>query len=77
MRDSVIGKIILTLTSCAFIYYFSWLLLPFIQVEDDWIHSLFLPVEFAFMLPVIFGIFFIGALSLFTYFHVRKYVKIL
>uniref|UniRef100_A0A1B0D5E5 Dolichol phosphate-mannose biosynthesis regulatory protein n=1 Tax=Phlebotomus papatasi TaxID=29031 RepID=A0A1B0D5E5_PHLPP len=77
MNDSIIGKFILTVTLCVFIYYVSWLILPFIQVEGDWIHSLFLPVELAFMLPAIFGICFLGALAAFTIYHVRKYVKII
>ncbi|XP_059612849.1 dolichol phosphate-mannose biosynthesis regulatory protein [Phlebotomus argentipes] len=76
MRDSIIGKIVLTLTLLAFIYYVSWLVLPFIQVEGDWIQSLFLPVEFAFMFPAIFGICFLGALALFTLYRVQEHVRI-
>ncbi|GAB0097875.1 hypothetical protein DMENIID0001_135540 [Sergentomyia squamirostris] len=76
MRDSIIGKIILTFTSLVFIYYVAWLLLPFIQVEGDWIQSLFLPVEFAFMFPAIFGICFFGALATFTLYHVWEHVRI-
>lgn len=73
--NALLGKLILALTLSVFAYYFFWVgVLPFMVIDASdasWIHSLFPDRKFAFLIPAVFGVFFIGGLSLFTLYHLR------
>ena len=68
------GKVLLILASVIFIYYTVWLIgLPF--VDDSRLKSLFYSHNIALLVPAV-GLFcFIGGLVLFTYYHIRPYMK--
>lgn len=77
--NALLGKLILALTLSVFAYYFFWVgVLPFMVIdssEASWIHSLFPDRKFAFLVPAVFGVVFIGGLSVFTLYHLRSVKK--
>lgn len=77
--NALLGKLILALTLSVFSYYFFWVgVLPFMVIdssEDSWIYSLFPESKFAFMVPAVFGVLFIGGLSVFTLYHLRGHLR--
>uniref|UniRef100_A0A336JZS0 Dolichol phosphate-mannose biosynthesis regulatory protein n=1 Tax=Culicoides sonorensis TaxID=179676 RepID=A0A336JZS0_CULSO len=78
VSNALIGKLILFVSVSIFIYYFFWVaVLPFMLVdEDNWIYQLFPPHHYAFLFPTIFGIIFIGGLTIYTLYHIRGYVQL-
>lgn len=74
--NSSVGKFICGAALAVFLYYFFWVsVLPFMLIEEDnWIHGLFPPLQYAFAIPAIFGVFFIGGLSVFTLVKIRHYI---
>lgn len=70
------GKLILALTLSVFSYYFFWVgVLPFMVIDSNeasWIYALFPDRQIAFLIPAIFGVVFIGGLSVFTLYHLRN-----
>uniref|UniRef100_A0A336M3U2 Dolichol phosphate-mannose biosynthesis regulatory protein n=1 Tax=Culicoides sonorensis TaxID=179676 RepID=A0A336M3U2_CULSO len=76
--NSLTGKIIVIFCLAVFIYYIIWVsVLPFLLVDEtNWIHSLFPPYQYAFLIPAIFGSCLIGGLSIYTLYNLRGLVNI-
>lgn len=54
-------------------YVRSPFVLMIVFFTDNWIHSYFLPLHYAFIGPVIFGILFVGSIMLYTTYHTKKF----
>ncbi|XP_037928803.1 dolichol-phosphate mannose synthase subunit 2 [Teleopsis dalmanni] len=72
-----VGKIVLAISVSVFLYYFFWVsILPFMLIdEENLLHSFFPPLEYAFIVPAVFGVIFLGGIAIFTLYHMWTYVK--
>ncbi|XP_029405559.2 uncharacterized protein LOC105225030 [Bactrocera dorsalis] len=74
--NSQVGKIVVVVALTLFLYYFFWVsILPFMLIDEgNFIHSLFPPLEYAFIFPAIFGVIFIGGISIYTLYHIWDHI---
>ncbi|KAI8117739.1 dolichol-phosphate mannose synthase subunit 2 [Lucilia cuprina] len=75
--NAKVGEIVLIVAVSIFLYYFFWVsILPFMLIDEgNLIHSFFPPLEYAFILPAVFGVIFLGGIVVFTLYHIWDFIK--
>ncbi|XP_017842109.1 dolichol-phosphate mannose synthase subunit 2 [Drosophila busckii] len=75
--NAQLGKIILFSAIAVFFYYFFWVaILPFMILDEgNPIRSLFPPLKYAFIVPTVCGVIFLGGIAVFSFYHIWSFTK--
>ncbi|KAH8319321.1 hypothetical protein KR067_000633 [Drosophila pandora] len=70
--NAQLGKLILSAAIFAFSYYFFWVaVLPFMLIDEaNPIRLFFPPLKYAFIVPTVFGVIFLGGIAAFSFYHI-------
>ncbi|KAH8385810.1 dolichol phosphate-mannose biosynthesis regulatory protein [Drosophila serrata] len=70
--NAQLGKIILIAAIAVFFYYFFWVaVLPFMLIDEgNPIRLFFPPLKYAFIVPTVFGVIFLGGIAAFSFYHI-------